>query len=159
MLLIISYILKLKPKQTQTSIFFFLTFFYKDLFCYKNFFKGHLSRSNDLFLVEPVLLLFLCDTSVGIRLPLTAYVEICINFDIENLKWHLLRLLICVAFKILTIFLPELPFFQNFFFTTGKWQTIKIMNLYHITLIFVLIILFLFFSLFWCIIIFGLLGY
>ena len=84
MLLIISYILKLKPKQAQTSTFFSLTFFYKDLLCYKQTFNGHLSRSNHLSLVEPVLLLFLFDTLAGIRLPLAAYVEICISFDVQN---------------------------------------------------------------------------
>ena len=53
----------------------------------------------------------------------------------ETLKWHLLQLLICMALKFSRHFLPELLLFQNFFFTTGKWQTIKIMNLQHMTLI------------------------
>ena len=82
--LIVSYILKLKPKQPRKVYFFSLTFFYKDLLCHKQIFKGHLSRSKHLFLAEPILLLFLFDTSVRIRLALAAYVEICISFDIRN---------------------------------------------------------------------------
>ena len=76
-----------QPYKTNTNEYFFsLTFFYKDLLCYKQIFKGHLSRSNHLFLVKPVLLLFLFDTSVDIRLPLAAYVEFCISFDIRNFQ-------------------------------------------------------------------------
>ena len=47
----------------------------------------------------------------------------------------MLKLLICVAFKILTTFFARATFVSKFFFTTGKWQTIKIINLQHITLI------------------------
>ena len=39
-----------------------------------------------MFLVEPVWLLFLFDTSVDTRLPLAAYVEFCISFDIRNFQ-------------------------------------------------------------------------
>ena len=75
---------KTKTKTNTSEFFSSLTFFYKDLLCYKQIFKGHLSRSNHLLLVEPILLLFFFDTSVGIRLPLAAYVEICISFDVRN---------------------------------------------------------------------------
>ena len=53
------------------------------------FSRGRSTRYSDrlhLFLVEPVLLLFLFDTSVDIRLPLAAYVEFCISFDIRNFQ-------------------------------------------------------------------------
>ena len=57
----------------------------------------------------------------------------------ETPKWYLLQLLICVAVKFLKI---------SFAWTTSvwKWRVTKILNLQHITLIFVLIILFLIFQ-------------
>ena len=51
------------------------------------------------------------------------------------------------TFRHRTIFY-KLLLFQSFLFITDKWQTIKIMNLQHKALIFVLIILFLFFNVF-----------
>ena len=138
-----------QPYKTNTNEYFFsLTFFFKYLLCYKKIFKGHLSRSNHLFFFEPVLLLFLFDTSSDyLWLLMLKFVLVLIyetnriSDDIYCNYWFVRQ------FNSHDIFCPSYFCFK-IFFTTVKWQTIKIMNLQHITLIFVLIILFLFFNVF-----------
>ena len=135
-----------QPYKTNTNEYFFsLTFFYKDLLCYKQIFKGHLSRSNHLFLLTLFYLYFFWHI---IRLPLAAYVEICITFDIRNSQMTSTATIDLRGSLILTTFFARATFVSKIFFTTVKWQTIKIVNLQHITLIFVLIILFSFFNVF-----------
>ena len=73
--------------------------------------------------------------------------------DIYYNYWYVCHL------NFLQYLLPEQFLSHYFFLLRENWQTIKIMNLQHTTLIFVLIILFLFFNIFWCFIIFGLFGY
>ena len=67
-------------------------------------------------MVEPVFLLFPFDTSVGIRLPLAAYVEFCISFDIQNSQMTSTGTIDLRGSEILTTFFARAAFVSNFFF-------------------------------------------
>ena len=126
-----------KTKKNSSEYFFFF-FAYKDFFYWKQILKWSLSRSNHLILVSSVFVL--------VFLYIIWY-----NFGSGLFWWNLYLFwhtklpndiyynLICVAVKFLKI---------SFAWTTSvwKWRVTKILNLQHITLIFVLIILFLIFQ-------------
>ena len=140
-----AYILEQKPKQTQRSNF--SSFSLLQIFILpEKILNDVVSWSNHVLLIKSFFVFFFWRNfwhktiSGCFCWTLISFWHMKSPNDIHYNYWY-----ICLL-NFWQYYLPLLLLFHKYFFVTGKWQTIKIMNHQHITLIFVLIAWLLFFS-------------